>query len=1411
MKNYILILFIIAGTSIGFSQNQASDFTGHKSDQRRDPRADLMNFVPNEVLVKFKDEVPMQTGARMKAAGVNSVDKVLQAYGVTSLEKLFPTEQKPLKARMMKSPQGKDMKIPALDKIYKISVPPASTNTGAPTNILQLIEELKAQPEVEYAEPNYIYSIDNMQPVGPLLTAEDVAKLQSNNPNKTKATFTPNDPLYSQQGYIQTVKADQVWQQTTGDTTQVIAILDTGVDWNHPDLKNKIWTNPNPATTWNQDAILNDLRGWDFVNNDNNPMDDNGHGTHVAGIVAAETNNGIGIAGVCPKAKIMPIKVFTSKGIADVATIVKGIIYASTHGATVINMSFGGYGRSETEESALLNAYPNAILVAAAGNDSHSIYDIDPATGKPYVSYPAAFSFVFGVQADEGYTNYDPDGPVYSELAGGLNYELKAPGGALSTVPNGNYRIFHGTSMATPIVAGSVALYRSLYPTKSLEELWSDFIHSSKDIIDLNNVFFSTLKIPQIDLVSYTIDDQNTGNDKDNKPDAGETINLILKIRNTGSPANFVYAKIRTANDGNPDDITVLKDSVRFGSIGIYRSIVNDTIPFKVKINKNCNNNKDASLDVMMYNSIDTTVFVQNIKFKIYNGQELSGILQRDTTFTPDKNWVITNSLRISTGVTLTILPGTSIEILSGVDNRGKVIAIGTKENRINMSGCIYGDVTFKYVNIDMKGGSIGGGYDTNRSFQYCDISNIYNLGANSLSNCNISYYNKIFVDKFEYSKITNGHYSFDGSSEINTIYRSFFDKFTLSCESNRYPVKIEESVFNNFVFSNPYNSGFSNTELKQNVFNKATNTFSVIGGGLPLNNPCYLIVFTKNDSSYIIKNSFLKNEVGTYFVRPEGQEDFLVFHDQYWGTNDPNKIRKKYVDFVNGASLPYLYYNPKLDAPSDSCQGHVWKVLVNGKDAQDEVFDPLGVGKHRFDVYFNRAMNKDSIPQVTFGGIYPYTSNKINENGSWSDDGKIYTVYKTIKLTTGDGINQIRVAGAKQTGDWGWVIPVEDSRFSFIISAANSASIDFMATQGLGKVKLEWNNNDLEDGLGYNMYRMEHINDSTLTEPVLINSTLITDTLYTDFSVTPNKKYYYYYKVLRTNLSETDQSKVVSATPFTASKGDANGDLSVNVLDITSIVAYLLNNNPQPFIFEAADLNNDKTINVLDIVGVVNLVLNGPQKVKTTLMDQQASLFMENDTLFADVNVPIGGIQFDINGISSIEDIQALKVLDGFESGYSMKSDTLRLLYYSMSGKSIPAGNHIPLLVMKKGSKIVNVVFGGTNGSAIRVNFILTRIGDISYNMNQSIAELGQNFPNPLNGQTTIPIHIYEPVDEAVVRIVNIMGQEVEIIRLSNPYIGEHLLSWNSGHNKGLFVYMLEIMNNKQKQVCPIKKMIVQ
>ena len=241
MKKTLTCLLILCTTLI-IAQEKAPSFTGRNNDQARDPQMDMTNYVPNEILLKFKDEVTVSNGSRVKAAGVNTVDNVLQSYGVSSLEKLFPSAQKPARARMMKSPQGKDMKVPRIDNIYRINIP-QDEQKNQPVNIHQVIEELKALPEIEYAEPNYIYSIDQLQPVGPEFTANDLSRMQNNRQKAIGNAVVPNDPLYSQQWYIPAVKADLVWQQTTGDTTQVIAILDTGVDWTHPDLSNKVWRN----------------------------------------------------------------------------------------------------------------------------------------------------------------------------------------------------------------------------------------------------------------------------------------------------------------------------------------------------------------------------------------------------------------------------------------------------------------------------------------------------------------------------------------------------------------------------------------------------------------------------------------------------------------------------------------------------------------------------------------------------------------------------------------------------------------------------------------------------------------------------------------------------------------------------------------------------------------------------------------------------------------------------------------------------------------------------------------------------------------------------------------------------------------------------------------------------------------
>jgi len=1361
MKNAILLLVLIS-LFINFNsasaqqvlfKNQAKDAVIQNSS-----RMSGNEYVPGELIVKFKDNLTVKSmGTKFKSAST-STDALQTKYNVQKAEALFPGAVRLKSAQMLTAPNGQQFLRPSLHNIYKLKI-------AHEKQLMNAIRDFKADTaNVVYAEPNYIVSINDDKPISPILNETDVQKMQV-----TKTSFKVgggaivDDPLYNQQYYIQTINADKVWLQTMGDTTQVIAIIDTGVDWLHPDLKTKIWKNPNPSLVAGYDQIKDDIRGWDFVNNDNNPMDDNSHGTHVAGLAAAATNNGIGIAGICPNAKIMPIKVFPSSGSGDLVTIIKGINYAATHGATVINMSFGGYGRSNAMEDALANAYATCILVAGAGNDASSIYDINEI-GIPLIFYPAGFSFVFGVQSDGAYSNYDPDGPVYSTIVGGMNYELKAPGTAISTVLNGFYRVMSGTSMATPLVSGAVALYRSIYPNKSIEELWSDFIHSSNSngILDLNKVFFNTAKTPQLDMVNFELKDTIVGDDNDGKADAGETVDIILQLRNTGAPADAVYAKIKQI-DGDPKDISILKDSVSFGSIGIYRTKFNYSEPFKLKINNNCFNNRTITLEVSMSNGSRDTIFSQKLNFKIFNGEEMSGILLRDTTFTPDKNWVITNSLRIAQGVTLTILPGTNVEIDAGVDNRGKVVAVGTPENRIFIKGYISGNALYKYVDMDLNRGEI-------------------NSSDLILDNCNITNGSGLKLKKMSYSHISNisgGYYGTD--IQCDSIYRCYIDNVNTN---GSLRVNLIECVLNNFIIYSYWSNILSS---KNSVFQKMINGYVFAYPSQPdIYNryPAFLLNFQNNPNRYL-KNSYLDNGFLSYFIKTDGSDDMVSLTNQYWGTNKKEKIRGKYYDFINSAGLPYFNYEPKLSAPSDSCPGHVWKVLVNGKDAQDEFVEPVGIGKQRFDVYFNREMDKSITPKVSFGGLFPYTSNTINEEGIWSNDGRIYTVFKTIKLTTGDGINRIRVAGAKQAGDWGWEVPVEDTRFTFLISASSSASADFMATAGLGKVKMEWNNNDLVDALGFNMYRMENINDSTLTKPILINQTLITDTLYTDFNVIPNKKYYYFYKVLRTNLVETDSSKVVSAIPLTASRGDANGDLDkVTVLDIITIVSYLLGQNPQPFIFEAADVNGDNVVNVLDVVAVANIIKgnkSSPVDEGKNYNPKLAYINLKPEIIQLKSDAQVQAIQFELQGVD-LEKIKLSPILKGFELAYSIDSNKIIGILYNLNGQTIPAGITDVIKIEEGEGKLT---WGNVFGADPQGRYVtIMKKEDVSLITQSSPFGLSVQ-PNPSGSDMQISFRL--PVTANVsVKVYNLLGELVSDLLENTLTAGSAQLFWNGTNSNG-------------------------
>jgi hypothetical protein len=254
------------------------------------------------------------------------------------------------------------------------------------------------------------------------------------------------------------INAPEVWAMGYTGQGITVAVIDSGVDYNHPDLQNNIWVNPReiPGNGIDDDGngYIDDVWGWDFVNRDNTPTDLYGHGTHIAGIIAA-ANNGSGITGVAYNAQIMPVRVLDEVGFGNYSEIAAGIRYATNNGAHIINLSLGGIGISNEISTAIQYATERgAVVVIASGNG-----------GQSQPSFPANLTNQWGVAV--GAITINQQLATFSNDAGAavVNYVV-APGASIySTTPNNTYQYYSGTSMAAPYVAGVAALILSANPS----------------------------------------------------------------------------------------------------------------------------------------------------------------------------------------------------------------------------------------------------------------------------------------------------------------------------------------------------------------------------------------------------------------------------------------------------------------------------------------------------------------------------------------------------------------------------------------------------------------------------------------------------------------------------------------------------------------------------------------------------------------------------------------------------------------------------------------------------------------------------------------------------------------------------------------------------------------------------------
>lgn len=315
--------------------------------------------------------------------------------------------------------------------------------------VAEAIKRLQELPEVEFAEPNYVMH-----------------------------TLEVSDPGLANQWAPQKIESPAAWQITAGDPSVIIAIVDTGVDYQHTELWPNLWKREGEIPGNNVDddgnGYVDDVYGWDFFNSDADPMDDHFHGTHVAGIAAAaSTDNPQGLVGICPHCRIMPVKVLDNTGSGTLDKVASGIVYAADSGARVINLSLGAaFGGTALEDAVNYAWNRGALVVAAAGNNG----DATPV-------YPAAYANALTVAASNGedwhscFSNY------------GAHYvEVTAPGELIysSTLRDAagqdTYGTYSGTSMATPHVAGLAGLLFAQLPSRTNRNVWDILAATAEDL-----------------------------------------------------------------------------------------------------------------------------------------------------------------------------------------------------------------------------------------------------------------------------------------------------------------------------------------------------------------------------------------------------------------------------------------------------------------------------------------------------------------------------------------------------------------------------------------------------------------------------------------------------------------------------------------------------------------------------------------------------------------------------------------------------------------------------------------------------------------------------------------------------------------------------------------------------------------
>jgi len=661
-------------------------------------------YAPGQILVKFAPHVQTRS-AGAKEVWTRDVDlnNALTRHGELHLEPLFQGKH-PSSAADTTSPiavvaDGAEQ----LGRWYRLVL-----HDGA--DVQTVLEGLRGTEGIVWAEPDYYARALEDETATPTETETELptptdtetmtptdtptptdTATPTDTPTETAtptdtATPTPTatpqgwpqDPRFAEQWGLLRIEVVEAWQVVTDTAAVVIAVVDSGIDTSHPDLTANLWTNPGEIAGNGVDddnnGYVDDVRGWNFVSYTGNVEDDNGHGSLVAGIAAARSNNAMGIAGVCGNCRIMTVKVMQPSGTANYSAIAAGIVYAANKGAHVINLSLGGYSDSAAMRDAVAYAASlGVVLVGGTGND---------ASDAPL--YPAAYADVLAVAGTAS------DDTLVASSNYGSWVDACGPGqGILTTALGGDYVSSSGTSVASPFAAGLAALLVAEHPDWTPAMVRLHIKHTGDAIDDLNSGKEGLLgggrinanramsaPVPALMSAGYSVDGVPDG-----RPASGAEAELTLGIRNDWGDAAATVGTLSTADPY----VTVVRGVEAYGDI-LAGETAENSEPFLVSIAAGAGYNHPIRLNLgVTSNGGDyaaTLVFTVTTQSSV---QSVGGTIGMDTLWTSDKTYVVNADVGIAPGVTLTIQPGTVIRFAGdyAFNVGGTLIADGLASNPI--------------------------------------------------------------------------------------------------------------------------------------------------------------------------------------------------------------------------------------------------------------------------------------------------------------------------------------------------------------------------------------------------------------------------------------------------------------------------------------------------------------------------------------------------------------------------------------------------------------------------------------------------------------------------------------------------------------------------------------------------------